>query len=38
MLQAAELALDSGAAAVQGGEAGRLARDQRVQAVGLDPD
>jgi hypothetical protein len=31
MLEPTELALDSGAATIQGGEAGRLAGDQRVQ-------
>jgi hypothetical protein len=31
MLEPTELALDSGAATIPGGPAGRLARDQRVQ-------
>jgi hypothetical protein len=38
MLEAAELPLDGGAATVEGGEAGRVARDQWEQALGLDPD
>jgi hypothetical protein len=38
MLQAAELALDSGATTVQGGEARRVARIIRNNALGLDPD
>lgn len=38
VLEAAELALDGGAAAVKSREAGRLTRDQRVKAACLDPD
>jgi hypothetical protein len=37
VLQAAELALDGGAAPVQGGEPLGVTRDKRVAAVGLDP-
>ena len=37
VLQAAELALDGGAARVEVAEAARLARDQRVAPLGLDP-
>ena len=37
VLQAAELALDGGAASVELAPPERLARDQRVQAVSLDP-
>src|SRR5687767_1684878 len=38
VLQAAELALDGGAATVELAVAQALARDQRVQPVALDPD
>jgi hypothetical protein len=38
MLEASKLALDRSAAAIERSEARRLAWDQRVQTVGVEPD